>query len=102
MSQRKDRSRDKRDPYDIEQAERWGERCRANREHLGLTQEAFAAAVVKASDGELTLSRFSVAHWEQGDHYPALRYRRFIARVLEQPYDLMFAPAPTLRTRRAA
>lgn len=78
------------------------ERIRTARLDIGLTQEAFAEAVVAAAvaDGEeLSLDRSAVARWESARFEPALRYRRHIARVLDRDRRELF---PTVAAHEAA
>lgn len=72
----------------------WGSTIRRKREELGLTQEAFAEAVVESSAGELSLDRTSVAKWEAGTFAPALRYRPHIAKVLGTEVPMLFQRLP--------
>jgi transcriptional regulator with XRE-family HTH domain len=68
----------------------------------GLSQAQFAAAIVQAAadDGEtFSLDRSAIARWEAGTFEPALRYRKYIARVLDRDRRELF---PTVSVNEAA
>jgi transcriptional regulator with XRE-family HTH domain len=78
------------------------ERIRTARVDLGLTQTELAARIVQAAhdDGEeLSLTHGAVARWEAARFEPALRYRRYIARVLDRDRRELF---PTVAAHEAA
>jgi transcriptional regulator with XRE-family HTH domain len=78
------------------------ERIHSARRDAGLSQAELAKRIVEAaaSDGEdLSLDRSAVARWEAAIFEPALRYRRYIARVLDRDRREMF---PTVAAHEAA
>lgn len=69
------------------------ERIHTARRDLGLSQDALAALVIQAAadDGEdISLDRSAVSRWEAGTFEPALRYRKYIARVLDRDRRELF------------
>lgn len=69
------------------------ERIHTARRDLGLSQEAFAQLIVDAAadDAEtIKLDRSAVSRWEAGTFEPALRYRKYIARVLDRDRRELF------------
>lgn len=74
------------------------ERIHTARRDLGLSQQALADAIVEAAaaDAEdINLDRSAVSRWEAGTFEPALRYRKYIARVLDRDRRELF-PAVTV------
>lgn len=72
----------------------WGNSIRRLRIERCLTQEQLAVAIVEMSDGGVSLDRSAVARWESGQSTPALRYRPYIAQVLETDQRLLFQVLP--------
>lgn len=70
-----------------------GLNIRALRREQGMTQDRLAEKVVQAAradDFDIALDRASVASWESGRREPALRYRPYIAEVLETSPRVLF------------
>ena len=76
---------------------RWGRLIRAAREsQLFITQAELAARIVElaAEAGvELTVDQSTVSRWENGDHAPALKARRFVAAALGLEPAVLFQRA---------
>lgn len=78
------------------------ERLHVGRRDHGYSQTQFAALIVQAAadEGEqISLTRTAVAHWEAAHWEPALRYRRYIAKVLDRDRRELF---PTVSVNEAA
>lgn len=75
---------------------------RGARREAGLSQTKLAELVVQAAadEGEeINLDRSAIAHWEAARYEPALRYRRFVARVLDRDIRTLF---PNVAANEAA
>lgn len=74
------------------QAKRFGERIERARLRQFMTVTQLADEIVaaaRAAGVELTLDRSAVSRWIAGENEPHMKYRPFIAKVLEKdPHDL--------------
>lgn len=81
------------------QALRFGERIERARLRQFMTVTQLAEEIVKAAAAagvHLTLDRSAVSRWIAGENEPHMKYRPFIAQVLEKdPHDL-FEPVQSL------
>ena len=81
------------------QAYRFGRRMEHARQLQFLTVTQMAENIVAAAAEagvELTLDRSAVSHWLAGHHEPHMKYRPFIAKVLNVDPHYLFEPVEAL------